>query len=146
MINTELYDTILFIHHFMFLSDVCEDAYHFICKKYSYARYKFMNRLLSFKNDLVIVNIHLLLGLKMPYLPNYIFCYECTFRSHDKLFLYIINTQNKWKTTSLYYILYIQGKTTQRKPTQREGVFDTKPPGAKTWSARNHPDSVETFD
>ena len=41
MINTELYDTILFIHHFMFLSDVCEDAYHFICKKYSYARYKY---------------------------------------------------------------------------------------------------------
>ena len=91
-----------------------------------------MNRLLSFKNHLVIVNTHLLLGLKMPYLPNYIFCYECTFRNHDKLFLYIINTQNKWKTTSLYYILYIQGKTTQRKPTQRERVFDTKPPGAKT--------------
>ena len=38
-----------------------EDGYHFICKNYSYPRYKLMNRLLSFKNDLVIVDTHLLL-------------------------------------------------------------------------------------
>ena len=60
MINTELYDTILLIL-IMLLSDMREDAYNFICKKYSYARYKLMNRLLSFKNDLVIVDTHLLL-------------------------------------------------------------------------------------
>ena len=55
-----------------------------------------------------------------------------TFRSHNKLFLYIINTQNKWKTTSLYHTLYIQGETTQSEPTQRERVFGTKPLSAKT--------------
>ena len=55
-----------------------------------------------------------------------------TFRSHDTLFLYLINTQNKWKTTSLYYTLYIQGETTQHEPTQHEQVFSTKPPIAKT--------------
>ena len=67
--------------------------------------------------------------VKMPYLPNYIFSYE-SIQSHDKLFLCIINTQNKWKTTSLYYILNIQGETLQREPTQRERVFGTKPPSA----------------
>ena len=48
MINMELYDPILFILHYMFLS---EDAYHFICKKYSYTRYMYrlMNRLPSLK-------------------------------------------------------------------------------------------------
>ena len=52
----------------MFLSDMREDAYQFICKKYSYARYKLMNRLLSFKNDLVIVDTHLLLwGVNVLY-------------------------------------------------------------------------------
>ena len=55
-----------------------------------------------------------------------------TLQSHNKLFLYIINTQNKWKTTSLYYTLYIQGETIQREPTQSERVFGTKPPSAKT--------------
>ena len=30
----------------------------------------------------------------------------------------MINTQNKWKTTSLYYTLYILGETTQREPIQ----------------------------
>ena len=45
----------------MFLSDMREDAYNFICKKYSYARYKFMNRFLNFKNDLVIDDTHLVL-------------------------------------------------------------------------------------
>ena len=38
MINTELYDAILLILHYMFLSDMREDGYHFICKKYSYAK------------------------------------------------------------------------------------------------------------
>ena len=40
--------------------------------------------------------------------------------------------------TSLHIIH--QGKPTQREPTQP--VFGTKPPSAKTWSARNHPDSI----
>ena len=84
-----------------------------------------MNRLLSFKNDLVIVDTHLLLGENaLSFLMN-------TFRSHDKLLLYI-NTQNKWKTTSLYYTLYIQDETTQREPTQSERVFGSKPLSAKT--------------
>ena len=43
---------------------------------------------------------------------------------------------------TFFYILYIQGETTQREPTQRERVFGTKPPSAKTWSVRNHPDSL----
>ena len=59
----------------MFLSDIRDDAYHFICKNYSYARYKLMNRLLSLLLSLVIVDTHLV-GVKMPYLPNYIFSYE----------------------------------------------------------------------
>ena len=56
-----------------------EDAYHFICiKKYSYARYKLMNRLLSFKNDLVIVDTHLLLWVENALSTEltYIFSYE----------------------------------------------------------------------
>ena len=97
-----------------------------------------MNRLLSFKNDLVIVDTHLLLGENaLSFLMN-------TFRSHDKLFLYI-NTQNKWKTTSLYYTLYIQDETTQREPTQSERVFGSKPLSAKTWLVQNHPDSWGAF-
>ena len=67
----------------------------------------------------------------------------CTFRSQNKLFLDIINTEIKRKTTSLYYILYILGKTTQSEPTQREWVFGTKPPSAKTWLVQNHLDSVK---
>ena len=46
----------------MFPSDIANDTYHFICTKYSYARYKLINRLLSFKNDLVILDTHLLWG------------------------------------------------------------------------------------
>ena len=53
-----------------------------------------------------------------------------TFRNQSKLFLYIINTQNKWKTTSLNYTctLYIQGETTQGEPTR-----------AKEHSGQSHP-------
>ena len=40
-----------------------------------------------------------------------------TFRSHNKLFLYLINTQ-KMADHFTYYTLYIQGETTQREPTQ----------------------------
>ena len=47
--------------------------------------------------------------------------------------IFVVNKQNKWKTTSLYYILYIQGKTTQCEPTQCERVLGTKSPGANTW-------------
>ena len=79
-----------------------------------------------------MVDTHLLLwGENILIIYRMIFFLMNTFRSHDKLFFYIINTQNKWKTTSPYYI-YIQGKTTQREPTQRERVFGTKPPSAKT--------------
>ena len=53
----------------------------------------------------------------------------------------MINTQNNWKSISLYYTLYIQGETTQQEPTQRERVFSKKPPRAKTWLVQNHPDS-----
>ena len=98
-----------------------------------------MNRLLSFKNYLVIVDTHLLLWSE-----NALSFLMITFRIHNKLFLYI-NTQNKWKTTSLNYTLYIQDETTQHEPTQRERVFSTKPPSAKTWSAQNHPDSWGAF-
>ena len=49
------------LFHIMFLNDMLEDTCHFICKKYSYARYKLMIRMLSFKNDLVISDTHLLL-------------------------------------------------------------------------------------
>ena len=48
--------------------------------------------------------------------------------------------------TLLPYILYIQGETTQREPTQRERVYGTKPPISKTWSAWNHPDSGQNVN
>ena len=60
----------------MFLSDMHEYAYNFICKKYSYARYKLINRLLSFKNNLVIIDTHLLLWGENALSTNYIFSYE----------------------------------------------------------------------
>ena len=87
----------------MLLSDMREDAYNFICKKYSYARYKLMKRLLSFKNDLVIST----LGWKCL-IYRIIFFLMNTFWSHINysFTVYMINTQNKWKTTSLYYTLY----------------------------------------
>ena len=75
-----------------------------------------MNRLLSFKNDLLIVDTHLLWGENaLSFLMN-------TFRSHN-----YINIQNKWKNATLYYTLYIQDET-----TQCEQVLGTKPPSAKT--------------
>ena len=40
----------------------------------------------------------------------------------------MINTQNKWKTTTLYDTSYIQGETTQREPTQ-----------PNEYSIQNHP-------
>ena len=80
-----------------------------------------MNRLLSFKNDLVIVDTHLLLWVKNAlYIYRIIFFLMNTFESHNKLCLYMMNTQNKWKTTSLYHRLYIQDQTTQCEPTQCE--------------------------
>ena len=80
-----------------------------------------------------------------------------SFRSHNKvkLFLYIINTQNKWKTTSLYYILwrtYIlnsiydtsRAKTPNANPLSANRNSGHNHPGRKHWSARNHPDSNVT--
>ena len=119
----------------IFLSDMSEDAYHFICKKYSYARCKLMNRLLSFKNWFGYGwYTSSTLGWKCL-IYRIIFFLMNTFRSHNKLFLYIINRKTKGRPR--HFIAYY---TTQREPTQRERVFGTKPPSAKTWSTRNHPD------
>ena len=38
-------------------------------------------------------------------------------------------------------IWYTQDENTQGDTIQRERVYGTKPPSAKTWSAQNHPDS-----
>ena len=122
----------------MFLSDMREDAYHFICKKYSYARCKLMNRLLSFKTIWLPLIYIFYFGVKMPkVIYRIIFFLMNTFRSHNKLFLYILNTQKEWKTTSFYYILYTRAKPPNANPlneysvktTQCGNMVGTKPPG-----------------
>ena len=105
-----------------------------------------MNILQSFKNDLVIVDTQLLRWGENALSTELNFFLWIHFVAINNLFLYIINTQNKINGRPhhfIYNILNIQGETTQREPTQGERVFGTKPPSAKTWSARNHLDSLQ---
>ena len=83
MINMELYDAILLILHYM-LSVTCMRTHTtlFVRNIHMLDINNKMNRLLSFKNDLVIVDTHLLLWGE-----NALSFLMITFRSHNKLSL-----------------------------------------------------------
>ena len=110
-----------------------------------------MYRLLSFKNDLVSLIYIFYVGVKMPksYIYRFIFFLMNTFRSHNKLFLYKLNTQKKWKTITLLHVHIIHlgrnhptrthsARTSIRyKTTQCENMIGAKPPRFVTRLAVN---------
>ena len=114
----------------MFLTDMHEGTYHFIFKKYPYARYKLMNILQSFKNDLVIIDTQLLLWGENALSTELNFFLWIHFVAINNLFLYIINTQNKINGRPHHFITYY---TSRAKPP------NANPHRANECLVQNHP-------